>query len=140
MAGFTEVLVRALASSGAAVHEVALARAASVQDASCLFAVGGQSGEGVLTEPAAGAGSSPHVGPADEGATDGRPRGKGHAAGTPAPSNRPFQPPRRTALWSHPSRTARRVLTMGPMKLLLPLPLSYALRDRRRVASRRHAP
>ena len=100
MAGFIEVLVRALAGSGAAVHEVALAGAASVQDASCLFAVGGQSGEGVLTEPAAGAGSSPHVGPADEGATDGRPRGKGHAAGTPAPSNHPFS----TAL---PAATAR---------------------------------
>ena len=89
MAGFIEVLVRALAGSGAAVHEVALAGAASVQDASCLFAAGGQSGEGLLTEPAAGAGSSPHVGPADEGATDGRPRGKGHAAGTPAPSSHP---------------------------------------------------
>ena len=93
MAGFIEVLVRALASSGAAVHEVALA-GASVQDASCLFAAGGQSGEDVLAEPVIGTGSSPHVGPADEGATDGRPRGKGHAAGTPAPSNRPFQPAR----------------------------------------------
>ena len=102
MAGFIEVLVRALASSGAAVHEVALAGAASVQDASCLFAVGGQSGEGMLTEPAAGAGSSPQMGPADEGATDGRPRGKGHAAGTPAPSNRP----RRTGPVEPPLPTA----------------------------------
>jgi ribosomal protein L12E/L44/L45/RPP1/RPP2 len=45
-----------------------------------------QAEAGAGAAEAAGAGGAPPAGTADEGATDGRPRGTGHAGGPPAPS------------------------------------------------------
>jgi len=131
VAGFIEVLVRALASSGAAVHEVALASAASAQDAWCLFAVGGQAGENLLAESRGWRGQLTARGSSGRGG-DGRattrqgPR-RGYARPVEPPgritsSNRPVEPHLPTARSNRTFQRPPRVLTMGPMKLLLPAP------------------
>jgi len=82
-----EVLERGNGQSRAGVPEAALAGAAIAPGCfASLCGRPGKSGEGLLAGTEGGAGQSPHMGAADEGATDGRPRGTGHAAGTPAPS------------------------------------------------------
>jgi len=141
VAGFIEVLVRALASSGAAVHEVALASAASAQDAWCLFAVGGQAGENLLAESRGWRGQLTARGSSGRGG-DGRattrqgPR-RGYARPVEPPgritsSNRPVEP-------HLPTATAR-VNDGADEAVVASAPSAAPRADVTRVAPRRRLP